>query len=371
MLYDYLMTDFVTQQGTQLADGLKLRGVNLGGWLLWEGWIWGGWFDYVGETTMMNNLTSLVGAEAAEKFRADVRANFITSDDFAAISAYGFNVARVPFNYRLLETEAGWAVLDQTIAAAKEHDVYLVLDLHAAPNGQTWSFTSDHTGWSLLWWSPSAQDRTVALWRKIAARYADETTIAGYDLLNESVTGDADLLRLYKRITAAIREVDKNHMLIYEGNDLGRTFSLFTEPLDANQALSIHDYPWMIANQDVTARMPVYDAAAQRLNSPLWVGEFGQGSYEDINKYITIFEADPLVSGWAQWTWKQVPGFPALQTLRHTAASKKLIEWMNNTGRSKPTAAEATQGMSDFAKIVRFENTLPNAKLGMVLRPLV
>ena len=48
---------FVHQSGTQLLDGagqpLKLKGVNLGGWLLWEGWMWGQSFDYVGQTSMI------------------------------------------------------------------------------------------------------------------------------------------------------------------------------------------------------------------------------------------------------------------------------------------------------------------------------
>ena len=59
---------FVHQSGTRLLDGagkpIRLRGVNLGGWLLWEGWLWGQGFDYIGESAMMRNLASLVGGDA-------------------------------------------------------------------------------------------------------------------------------------------------------------------------------------------------------------------------------------------------------------------------------------------------------------------
>ena len=83
----------------------------------------------------------------------------------------------------------------------------------------------------------------MALWRAIAARYAGESVIAGYDLLNETVvTTDADLLGLYTRVTSAIRAVDRNHLLIYEGNSVARSFDLLRAPLDANQMLSFHDY---------------------------------------------------------------------------------------------------------------------------------
>jgi hypothetical protein len=365
---------FVHQSGTQLLDGadrpLRLRGVNLGGWLLWEGWIWGQGFDYIGESAMMKNLASLVGPTRAEQFRSDVRTNYVTASDFKAISAYGLNVARVPINYRLLEDDAqplrykqsGWDVLDRTVAAAKQHNVYLVLEMAVAPCSQMYAFISDYVGPDYLWSSPKCQDRMVAMWKAIAARYANENVIAGYDLMNETIIGDQQLLALYKRVTAAIREVDRNHTMIYEGNYMARTFDLFTAPLDSNQMLSFHDYPWAFPGQDLSARMVGYDAAARRLNSPQWVGEFGQSTYADVQKYIDTFDSDPLVAGWAQYTWKQSPGFAALQTIQHTAASKKLTDWINNTSRPRPTDAEATQGMADFIRVIRFENTVHDAK---------
>jgi hypothetical protein len=370
---------FVHQSGTQLLDGanqpLKLRGVNLGGWLLWEGWMWGQSFDYVGTTAMVNNLSSLVGQEQAVKFREDVYANYVTQDDFNALSHYGLNVARVPFNYRILEDDprpgvykdSGWAILDRVVAQAKQANVYLVLDMHAAPCSQSFSFISDYTGPAYMWTSPGCQDRMVNMWKAIAARYANENIVAGYDLLNETMAGDVQLLNLYKRTTAAIRQVDPNHTIIYEGNNLARDLDFMTEPLDSNQMVSQHDYPWMIANENVTDRLPKYVATAERLNSPQWIGEFGQGSYQDIDQYVTLFDQTPTVAGWAQWTWKQVPGLPSLQAIRHTPASKQLIEWMNNTSRPKPTLAGAQQGMADFITAIKYANTVPDAKLHALL----
>jgi endoglucanase len=371
---------FVHQSGTRLVDGagkpLRLRGVNVGGWLHWEGWMWGQGFDYIGESAMMRNLAGLVGPAAAERFRSDVRANFMTAADFRALSVYGLNVVRVPINYRLLEDDtrpfaykqSGWDALDQAVAAAKQHNVYLIPDMQAAPCSQTYSFTSDYVGPEYLWSSSACQDRLVAVWKAIAARYANENVIAGYDLLNETVVGDDQLLSLYKRLTAAIRSVDHNHLLIYEGSSVARRFDLFATPLDSNQMLSFHDYAGAFPGQDITARMVAYDAAAKRLNTPVWAGEFGQTAYEDVQKYVDAFDADPLMAGWAQWTWKQSPGFPALQTIQHTAASKKLIDWMNNTSRPRPTDAEATQGTADFVRAIRFENTTHDAKLRGIMQ---
>jgi hypothetical protein len=364
---------FVRESGTQLLDGdgrpLRLRGVNLGGWLLWEGWIFGEGMDYVGESTMMSNLSQLVGSDEAERFRAGVRANFVGDADFKAIATYGLNVARVPFSSRLLEDDAapftykaeGWAVLDKLVQDAKRHGVYLVLDMHAAPCGQSMGFVSDYVGPQLLWNSGSCQDRTVAMWKAIAARYANENIIAGYDLLNESVTGDAPLRALYQRLTAAIREVDRNHLLIYEGNDIARTFDLFGQRLDANQMLSFHDYPWASPGEDLSVRMAKYVAAAKRLDTPMWAGEFGQSGDEEVRRYVDTFDQEPVMAGWAQWTWKQAPGFSALQTIQYSAAAKKLVLWMNDPRRSRPTLAEAQQGMADFIEAIRFPNTVSDA----------
>jgi aryl-phospho-beta-D-glucosidase BglC (GH1 family) len=370
---------FVHQAGTGLLDGanrpIRLHGVDLGGWLLWEGWIWGRGFDYIGESAMMRNLANLVGPTAAEQFRSDVRANYVTTSDFHAMSVDGFNVARVGFNYRLLEDDAnpfvykqsGWDVLDRVVSEAKQANVYLVLDMHAAPCSQMYAFVSDYVGGPFLWNSTQCQDRMVAMWKAIAAHYATENVIAGYDLLGETIIGNAQLLALYQRVTAAIRQVDRNHLIIYEGNNMARTFDMFTAPLDSNEMLSFHDYAWAFAGQDLSVRMVGYDAAAKRLNAPQYVGEFGESTYDDDQKYVTTFNADPLVAAWTEWTWKQAPGFPALQTIRHTAASQKLIDWIDDPTRPQPTPAEAAQGMSDFIRAIRFENTLPDATLRGIL----
>ena len=114
--------------------------------------------------------------------------------------------------------------------------------MHAAPCSQSYSFVSDYVGPEFLWFTAKCQERTVAMWKAIAARYANQNVIAGYDLINESVTTDAKLLDLYRRTTAAIRQVDGNHLLIYEGNTVAQTFDFMTAPLDANAMLSVHDY---------------------------------------------------------------------------------------------------------------------------------
>jgi endoglucanase len=376
---------FVHQSGTGLLNGagqpVRLHGVDLGGWLLWEGWLWGGAYDYIGESAMMGNLASLVGSTQADQFQGNVLANYVTSNDFHAIAADGFNVARVPFNYRLLEDDSnpfvykqsGWAVLDRLVSEAKQAGVYLILDMHAAPCSQMRAFVSDYVpGTNDLWGSTQCQDRMVAMWKAIAARYANQNIIAGYDLLGETVIGDAQLMGLYQRVTAAIRQVDPKHLIIYEGNNMARAFGMFARPLDSNEMLSFHDYAWAFPGQDISVRMAAWDAAAKRLNAPLYAGEFGESTYADDQNYVTTFNKDPLMAAWTEWTWKQAPGFAAMQNIQESPAAQALVDWIDNPSRPRPTPAAATQGMSDFINEIRYENTMPDAMLrGILTAPSV
>jgi hypothetical protein len=72
------------QQGTRIVDEqgkeVKLRGVNLGGWLVWEGWIFGKGV-LTSQTTILTRLEKAVGAQQTEEFRTQVYDNFIAEAD--------------------------------------------------------------------------------------------------------------------------------------------------------------------------------------------------------------------------------------------------------------------------------------------------
>ena len=120
-------------------------------------------------------LAEAAGTEATCRFRQGVRDRFVTEQDVAAIAAEGFNVVRVPLNHRdfACPSAPGWAVVDRLLHWCEAHHVYVVLELHSAPGGQTRFFISDPEA-VLLWDSDEAKDRTVAVWRAIAARYAGQ-----------------------------------------------------------------------------------------------------------------------------------------------------------------------------------------------------
>ena len=119
--------------------------------------------------------------------------------------------------------DKGFGLTDSLVSWCAENDMYVILDLHAAPGGQGKDAgISDYDpSKPSLWESPENQAKTVALWKRLAEHYVDEPWIAGYDLINETnweMPGNAPLRNLYQEITDSIRSVDDRHIIFIEGN---------------------------------------------------------------------------------------------------------------------------------------------------------
>ena len=141
--------------------------------------------------------------------------------DYERVSAMGMNTIRFYMNYRVFEDDAnpytykqsGWDWLDQNIAWAKNHGIYLVLNMHAPQGG----YQSQGAG-DALWDDIENQNRLSALWQAIAARYKNEGQIAGYGPVNEPLPSQSidQWSSLAQRLINDIREVDTNHILFIE-----------------------------------------------------------------------------------------------------------------------------------------------------------
>src|SRR6476469_10158279 len=95
---------FVSTRGKQFItpDGkpLLLRGINLGNWLLPEGYMFK--FKTANSPRLIETvINQLVGEDEARRFWKTYRDNYITGEDIHLLKKLGFNSVRVPFNYRL------------------------------------------------------------------------------------------------------------------------------------------------------------------------------------------------------------------------------------------------------------------------------
>jgi hypothetical protein len=345
--------------------------VNLGGWLLWEGWIWGG--GYTKEADMAKNLSTIAGKQEFDALHEDVYRNFIAESDIKAISELGFNVVRVPFNHRIFDSTyrdySGWEILDSLLKWCEKYHVYAVLDMHASVGGQSNFFIADPSKPN-MWKSEASKQATVNLWMKIASRYANRTIIAGYDLLNEPVPPKgADLVEMYDRIIKAIRQVDTNHMVILEGSNFAKDFSMFTRLPDNNMMFSFHIYTWFGGKP--TEKMSPFAQVRERLDVPVWCGEWGENNYDVIDQTLGAFAApDSRFVGWCFWTWKKHPnGFASLNAINVSMNWKDVMSWCSTPNMKKiPPHDAAVAAIHEFRKAMRYENCNHDYRLGEMLK---
>jgi hypothetical protein len=245
---------------------------------------------------------------------------------------------RVPFNCRLIEKLPyrydlqGVRYLDRVIRWAKKYGIWAVLDLHAAQGAQNCDWHGDSNGRADLWTKKANQDRALALWEFLADRYKDETSVAGYDLLNEAVMTDTKLLnRFYKKLIKRIRSVDRNHILFIEGNRWAQDLNCLDEYDDDNYALSIHNYePIEFTFNFVPSlsyplksshgkwdknvmrkRLSRYKEILQKHGVPIFAGEFGvnarRGEYGEDRWLADILKCfNDFGFHWAYWTYKAI-----------------------------------------------------------------
>ncbi len=334
------MKGFLSQEATKIVDEagreVVLKGVNLGGWLMMEGYILHS-INFAARI-FKKNFAKALGKKALDDFETDFHDNFIKEKDFKRIAQMKFNCIRLPFHYGLIESKPyvyskeGLKYLDRAVAWAKKYKLWVILDLHAAPGAQNHDWHSDSLGKAGLWHNKEYQKRTFALWEFLADHFKDEKTIAGYDLLNESVIDDSRLLNaFYKTLIKRIRSVDKNHILFVEGNKWAMDLDCLDTFDDTNMALSIHSYQpleftfnfvphlsyplkhdGLAWNRGTLKKMLLaYKRIAQKRGLPVFVGEFGvnyrQGLFgEDAYLRDILLCFKEFGFHWTYWTYKAV-----------------------------------------------------------------
>lgn len=312
-----MTSGFLHAAGGQLRDGdgtpVLLRGVGLGNWLLPEGYMWR--FEPPGPQSPRRIealVADLVGPERSAQFWAEFRDRFITERDIAAIAAAGFDHVRLPINWRVIADERGVLtdgidLVDRTVEWCRRHGITVLLDLHGAPGGQTGTNIDDSPNEiPELFGDRRWMDLTVAIWAALAERYAHDPTVAGYDLLNEPLPDEyqhryaAELVALYRELTAAIRAVDRDHLLMYEGMHWATNWSIFDAVWDDNSVLQFHKY-WSPPDRPSIQRF--VDIGA-RLGLPIYMGEGGENNPAWIQTAFQLYE--DLGIGWNFWPWKKL-----------------------------------------------------------------
>lgn len=374
-----LMTQLVSAQylhskGRYIVDGndneVIIRSMGLGGWMLQEGYM----MESTGFANTQHQLKAkieqLVGKEGMEAFYDAWLTNYCQKEDIDSMAAWGFNAIRLPMHYNLftlpIEQEPvagedtwlpkGFEMVDQLLDWCEANQMYLILDLHAAPGGQGKDAAiSDYDkSKPSLWESPENLRKTVALWKKLTERYATEPWIGGYDLLNETnwtMSGNAPLRALYNQIVTAIRLVDQNHIIYIEGNWFANDFAGLTPPWDNNMVYSFHKY-WSYNDQ---ASIQDYLNMRTQHTVPIWMGEAGENSNVWFTNAIDLFERNKI--GWAWWPYKKISSVTGTVTIPKTAGYQALLNYWNNGG-TKPSVESATASLMEQAEMLKLSNCI-------------
>lgn len=324
---------FLTARGRQIVDGsgkeVILRGMGLGGWMLQEGYMYH--LGFLGQQyRIREKIEASVGPGKAAWFYDQWLRVHTTGEDIDRLAALGFNSIRLPMHYALYTLpvdkepvagqdtwiEKGFVLTDSLLSWCRRNRMYLILDLHAAPGGQgnDLAISDRDPSKPSLWESEANRHKTIALWKKIAARYAHEPWVGGYDILNETNWGfdngedrrgteerrNIPLKALLQDITKAIREVDPSHLIIIEGNGFGNNYNGMLPAWDANMALSFHKY----GNFNNRASIQRFLNLRDRYNIPLWLGESGENSNTWFTEAIRLAEEHRI--GWAWWQHKKM-----------------------------------------------------------------
>ena len=322
---------FLHASGTEIVDERNqrvwLHGCNFGNWLLIEPWMLGiNGGEIHDQSTVELALVTRFGKEESQRLLDLYRENWITQRDFDRLKSWNFNVVRLPFHCDLLLDESkpgelkldAFRWLDRAVEMARKAGVYVILDLHGAPGGQSLDGATGQSGRNQFW-TPENRRLGTMLWQKIAEHYANDPVVAAYDLLNEpygtmnSENDDVQLTGAMEQIIQAVRQVDEKHLIFCSGafrgievygnpqthgwQNVGFTEHFYPGLFGGNPTLETHAY---FVGADMTARADLL----KRWNVPYFVGEFNVvfekvGGAAMMRRYFDVFEKN----GWAGTFW--------------------------------------------------------------------
>jgi endoglucanase len=349
---DHEVSGFVKAEGRYVVNGngqrIVLRGVGFGSWLLPEGYMWRMPEQGDRPRRIERMIKDLIGEELAEKFWHIYYERYITEADIRQIAAEGFNSVRVPINARFLieegvpvrYNEPHLQLIDHVINWCRTHQIYVILDLHGAPGGQTGTNIDDSEfDRPDLFTSQWNKELTIDIWRMLAKRYKDEWIVAGYDLLNEPLPDwfsayNNQVMPLYRDIVKAIREEDNRHMIILEGVHWSTDWSIFNEMIDDNLMLQFHKY-W---NNPDTESIQQYLDKREEWNVPIFMGEGGENNKDWYTGAFRMFDDHEI--SWNFWTWKKMDTNNSPCSIIKPAEWHVLVEYLEGGKRPDPVKAE-------------------------------
>ena len=371
---------FIKSNGVELVndnnESILLKGTNLGHWLVPEGYMFK--MDQVNSPYKIDELLhELIGPDSLAVFWDRFLTNYITKEDITYLKKIGCNHIRLPFNYKMFTDDlymgkrnSGFQYFDKIIEWCKQEELYVLLDMHCAPGGQTGDNIDDSYGYPFLFKSKSSQDLFVKVWMDIVDRYKDEPIILGYDLMNEPIAHyyeneldvlNKELLNIYKRTVKEIRAIDQEHLIFLNGSVWSSNFEVFEELLGENIVYEFHKY-WVDVNYDAIGQ---YVEFRDKHKVPIYVGETGENTDEWVNDFRVLLEEYEI--NWCFWPYKKMNNTRGIMNFEEPL-EYELIKTYAKSDRSsyknmrenRPDIALVQKALNDYLENCKYEHNFEN-----------
>ena len=195
-----------------------------------------------------------------------------------------------------------------------------------------------------------------------------EKIVIGYDLLNEPIAPYFDIKKLnpllepvYKKIVAAVRDVDKNHLIFLGGAQWDSNFKIFGPPFDSKLVYTFHKY-WTATDESVIKE---YLDFRDKFNVPLWMGESGENTNEWISKFVNTLETNEI--GWCFWPYKKLDSERCPVSIKKTKEYNFIIKFANgervsfeDLRNNYPDIETVRKALKDYLDNCKFQNCIIN-----------
>jgi hypothetical protein len=178
--------------------------------------------------------------------------------------------------------------------------------------------------------------------------------VAAYDLLNEPLPHDhadrhaSELVALYRDLTEAIRAVDPDHCISYEGTRWATDWSIFREAPDPNALLQFHRY-WCPPDRSSVA---AFVEAGRSLGLPVYMGEGGENDPDWLATAFGLYE--DLGISWNLWPWKKLATWTSPLSVVPPSGWAAVVDFASGRG-PRPSAADARRALAELLERVPVE----------------
>jgi endoglucanase len=336
-------------------------------------------FTKINSPTLINQaFMELLGPDEVKLFWKKYLDAYVTRADIHFLKTTGMNTLRIPFSYKLFTDETylgennpnrGFELLDRVVGWCKAEGIYVILDMHSAPGGQTGDNIDDGYGYPFLFQNEGSRQLTLKVWTSIADHYKNETAVLGYDLLNEPIAHyfnkeelNPYLEPFFKELTKAVRTVDKNHIIILGGAQWDSNMHMFGPPFDAKLVYTFHKY-WTPTTQAVIQE---YLAFRDKYNVPIYCGETGENKDQWVGDFRKLLDSNRI--GWTYWPYKKMDNISGIITFKRPMAYDTIINYTEKTRigfedirKAAPqNRAQVKQSLYEMLENCKFENCTPN-----------